>query len=365
MAMIFKQALKLLLAIAVAYALVLACSYMIAPPKGREARLDAATAADTLFMTQPKYVFMSRSLLDTDADKVLLVGASNTLAGFRQEQVQALVPGQEVHNLSVGGSNMTQLAQIADLVREVQTPEARRHDLYVFGLWYGIFASDTARWHVAGRVAGDTDMDIERYRYGFYRRSAQGPVPVLPARYLDAGVVLVHPFLVVDSLARDATRGMRRFFDAKPPSLTNVQRDQIVIEPARQQRYLEFWRDYTGGAQALEPAQFAALERAVDAIVASGGRVLLVDMPIPAWHTAGSVLAADYRRKMDQLLPQLRTRPGVQVLDMTAASSSDDFSDEVHPKPRVAPAWARQLATAVTRHPALSPASPPGANHRL
>jgi hypothetical protein len=344
MALILRQALWLVLAVAAAYGLFLAASMLIVRPDTQPDRVDVSKAGETLFMTAPKYVFMSRSRLNTTADKVLLVGASNTLAGFRQDQVQPLLPGLEVHNLSVGGSNMTQIAQVVQLVREVQSPEARKHDLYVFGLWYGVFASNSARWHTPDRVAGDTDMDIERYRYGFYRRSPQGPLPVLPPRFLDAGVVLVHPFLVLDSLARDATRGMRRFFDARPPAMDDTQRNAIVVGPERQQKYLAFWRDYTGGAQALEPEQFAALERSVQAILADGGRVLLVDLPIPAWHTAGSVLAADYRRQFDALQQRLRTRPGVQMLDMRDASDSDDFSDEVHPKPRVAPLWAARLA---------------------
>jgi hypothetical protein len=34
----------------------------------------------------------------------------------------------------------------------------------------------------------------------------------------------------------------------------------------------------------------------------------------------------------------------VTVLAMTGADADDDFSDEVHPKPRVTGAWAQRLA---------------------
>ena len=30
------------------------------------------------------------------------------------------------------------------------------------------------RWNTPDRHQGDTDLDIERYRYGFYRRTEQG-----------------------------------------------------------------------------------------------------------------------------------------------------------------------------------------------
>lgn len=362
---ILRQALLLALALVVAYGLLLGASLLLMRPEQGAQALDAGRAQDTLYMTQPKYVFMARSRLNTETDKLLLVGASNTMAGFRPAQLQPLLPQLEVHNLSVGGSNMTQIAQVVDLVREVQTPAARQRALYVFGLWYGVFASDAARWQQPGRVPGDTDIDIERYRYGFYRRGADGPIAVLPARYLDLGPLLVHPFLVLDSLARDATRGLRGLIGARAASITNAQRDAAVVDVARQQQYLAFWREYTGQATTLEPAQFDALRHAVATIVADGGRVLLADLPIPAWHTAGSALAADYRRQMDLLLAELRQWPGVQVLDMSAASAPEDFSDEVHPKPRVAPQWAARLASAAQALAAAPPRPPPRNGARL
>ena len=50
---------------------------------------------------------------------------------------------------------------------------------------------------------------------------------------------------------------------------------------------------------------------------------------------------------MDELLPELQNRTGVSVLKMDDAGAGDDFSDEVHPKPRVAERWAQRLADAL------------------
>ena len=85
----------------------------------------------------------------------------------------------------------------------------------------------------------------------------------------------------------------------------------------------------------------------VDGILAEGGRVILVDMPIPQWHAQGSVLSADYQQRVDTLLARLQTHAGVAVLKMDDASANDDFSDEVHPKPRVTERWAKRLAVAL------------------
>jgi len=347
MKLILTQIAQLLAALVALYGVLLAISMVLVPRADAGQRLDASRASASLFLTETKYVFMARSQLNTADDKAILLGASNMLAGFRQPQVQALVPGLEVHNLSVGGSNIGQVSQIVDLVREVQTPEARRHNTYVIGLWYGLFTNDKARWYTSDRHAGDTDIDIERYRYGFYRRTDAGAVPLLPPQYLDTGVLLVHPYLVLDRTARDLTRSLRDFMAAKPPPITDAQRNAVVLSDAQKRKYLAFWREYTGGADTVDDTSIHVLEHMIDSILAEGGRVVLVDMPIPQWHAQGSVLAADYRRRIDTVLTDMRTRPGVTVLTMNDAVTDDDFSDEVHPKPRVTGRWAERLAAAL------------------
>ncbi|KQV95867.1 hypothetical protein [Rhizobacter sp. Root1221] len=346
MKLILKQTALLIGAMVALYGAALALSLLLVPRAQLGQRLDAGQATQSLYMTEPKYVFLARGQLNTPSDKLLLVGASNMQAGFRQAQMQAQLPQAEVHNLSVGGSNITQVGQIVDLVREVQSPEVRRHNTFVIGLWYGLFADDKARWYTEDRHAGDTDIDIERYRYGFYRRTAHGPAPVLPPERLDWGVVLIHPYLVLDRTARDLTRSLRSYLAAKPKVITDEQRNATVISEAERQKYLAFWRTYMGSAQTLNDAPFLVLEGTVEQILADGGRVVLVDMPIPAWHAQGAVLQADYRRRVDPLLARLKARPGVKVVP-AFGTEDDDFSDEVHPKPRVTNLWAQRLATAV------------------
>ncbi len=350
MKLILKQMTLLIGAMLALYGVALALSLLLVPRAQVGQRLDAGLATQSLYMTEPKYVFLARGQLNNTHDKLLLVGASNMQAGFRQAQMQAQLPQAEVHNLAVGGSNITQVGQIIDLVREVQSPEARRHNTFVIGLWYGLFADDKARWYTDDRHAGDTDIDIERYRYGFYRRTAQGPAPVLPPEHLEWGVVLIHPYLVLDRTARDLTRSLRSYIAAKPKVITDEQRNATVLSEADKKKYLAFWHTYMGAAQTLGDAPFLVLERAVEQILADGGRVVLVDMPIPAWHAKGAALQADYRRRITPLLDRLQARPGVTVVP-AFDSDDDDFSDEVHPKPRVTNLWAQRLASAVTAGP--------------
>jgi len=343
MKLILTQIAQLLAALLGLYGVLLVLSWVLVPYDGVGDRLNTARAPGSLYLTEPKYVFMARARLNNPLDKAILLGASNMGAGFKQGEVQSRVPNLEVHNLAVGGSNIGQLAQVVDLVRELQTPEARRHNVYVMGLWYGLFTDDKARWYTLDRHAGDTDIDIERYRYGFYKRGEAGAVPLLPPRYFDTGLLLVHPNLVLDRVARDLTASLRSVVSGKPPALTDAQRNAVVIGDAQKQKYLAFWRDYTDGAATVNDTSIGVLEHTIESILAEGGRVVLVDMPIPHWHAQGSPLAADYHRRVGALLAGLRGRAGVTVLSM-AEANDEDFSDEVHPKPRVTGHWADQLA---------------------
>lgn len=344
-----KQLFQLLLSTLAVYAVVLGISLILVPVQ-RHATLDTALASRSLFVTEPKYVFLGRGVLNSTNDKVLMLGASNVVVGFRQGQLQRLVPGAEIDNIGVGGSNVTQLRQIVDLVLEVQSPEARRHNTFVIGTWYGLFADNRQRWHTPDRHAGDTDIDIERYRYGFYRRTESGPVAVLPPELLGVGLALIHPFLAVDKLLRDATQSIRRVMAGKAPALSDAQRNAAVISESERLRYLAFWADYMGGDGRLADEQFEVLERLIGRISGMGSRVIIADLPLPAWHQQRSPYHADYRQRVRRLFDRFALLPGVQVIRLRIEDADHDFSDEVHPKPKVALGWSRQLATVLNEH---------------
>ncbi|HEX2870084.1 MAG TPA: hypothetical protein VHP33_02485 [Polyangiaceae bacterium] len=340
---------RLGLALLTLYAGLLVLSLLLVPRATATAPIDTALASRTLYLTEPKYVFLSRDKLAGSEPKLLLLGASNTMAGFKQPEVQAELPQLRVHNLAVGGSNITQVSQIVELVREQQPKAARQQTQYVVGLWYGMFATDAARWSTPDRTAGDTDIDIERYRYGFYRRTQTGAAALLPVGTHGVAVTMIHPYLALDKLARDATVSLRAHLSGKPAALTDEQRNARVITTAEQQKYLAFWRAYMGPSERLADEQFERLRQLVSRISADGGSVLLVDMPIPAWHTRGSSLARQYQERLQRALPELTALPGVGFLPLAAdsAAADADFSDEVHPKPRVTRGWAARLGEAV------------------
>ena len=341
---ILKQALYLSIAVIGIYAALLALSYALVPTVNDRYGLDSSRADESIFTTDPKYVFLNRAAVRPDARRIVFVGASNTAFGFKQREIQLLMPSAEVDNLSVGGSNMTQVAQIVELVQDLQSPAARRRTTFVIGKWYGMFVPDRFRWDTPDRHKGETDIDIERYRYGFYRRGDDGPQQVRPSNSLSLGITLIRPYLVFDDLSRAASKGLRERLSGKPPRRTDAERNASIVAEKDRVTALQYWREQMHSDGPLAEEQFSVLRSLVDKILEQGSNAVVVDLPIPRWHSERSPFYASYLNRRQALLSDLQGKPGFSYLEMADRNDDLDFSDEVHPKPRVTQLWAAQIA---------------------
>src|SRR5262245_10469247 len=102
MRLVIGQLTLLVLSSLAVYALMLGITLIYTPPQRPVTGMDTAKASRTLFATETKYVFLNRSMLNTERKKVLILGASNAVVGLKRDQLQQLVPGAEINNLSVG-----------------------------------------------------------------------------------------------------------------------------------------------------------------------------------------------------------------------------------------------------------------------
>ncbi len=352
---ILRQAALAALSFGVLYAAVLALTFVVSPDPPRNGSLDVWTAGDTVYMTSPKYAFLGRDALNVPGKKVILVGASNTGLGLKQGEVQPLVGCAKVSNLAIGSANITEVGQMIDLVHDVQDSAARRSDTFVIGVWFGMFVDTELLWPGAERHRGDTDLDIERYRYGFYRRTDGGPVAVLPPRWLHAGVVLIRPYLLLERSARWATAGLRRALLGQPPTLTDDDREARVLTSPEKEEALDHWRQTMGGNRPISEAQAALLQDTIERLLQSGEKVVLVDLPIPAWHRDVSPYQPSYVHQVQgPLFDHFEGRPGFASLKMPDLNADADYSDEVHAKPHLASIWAGRLADVL--NPLVCPA---------
>jgi hypothetical protein len=330
------------------YGAVLGFTFLVFPDPPRVGWLDLETSDTTPYRTATKNFFLARDVLDVPDQKVLLIGASNTLVGFTQRSVQALVPCAKVSNLAIGSANITELHQLVDLVHEVQDEGARRSNTFVIGVWFGMFADTEKRWPGPDRHHGDTDLDVERYRYGFYRRTSTGPVATLPPEWLRAGALLIRPYLLVEEVTRDLTVEFRRIVLGRQPNLTEAQRETAVMSEQDKSDALAYWRLNMGSTSEISQAQVLLLQNTIDELLRSGEKVVLVDLPIPSWHRDASIYQPGYARAVENIFNHFAGRPNFQGLKMADLDEDKDYVDEVHPKPHLANVWASRLASVLT-----------------
>jgi hypothetical protein len=347
MRVLIRQLSLLLISLGALYALLLLVSLPFGSGLEQPTVIDSGLAGTSIYMTEPKYVFLDRMALRTDKPRVILLGASNVLVGLKPREMQPLMPATEIDNMSIGGANMTEVSQTVDLALSQLSQRSCEETTFVIGMWYGMFATDEVRWNTPDRQRGDTDLDIERYRYGFYRRTRQGPKPVLPEHDLALGVTLIHPYLVIDSWSRQAGRWISLHTGHHDPMRSEAERNALVFSDAEKDIAMDYWHDQLQTSGTLSEEQFDVLRATVTKIVSHGARVVVVDLPVPEWHQKRSPYLHSYAERRFALLDAWQDNPAVRYIDMTDIDSDSDFSDEVHPKPRITKIWAKRVVNAL------------------
>jgi hypothetical protein len=303
--------------------------------------LDTEEAPKTIFSTGPKYIVLGRSPLRNASHNIFLLGSSNTAQGFRPPQLQPLLPRYEIHNLAIGGSNVTQTRQIIDLVYEVLPPASKSHNIFVLGIWYGLFVDNQTRWK-----NGDTFIDIEKLRSPLYKKENGQVKLCLPSRFLDYFTGLTRPYLFMDKVVQaffpadviDFNEWVAHKFARRPDQ------DTVILDDNYKKTALAFWKDYMGsGNDGLPEDQFLMLDQLVDIIVQNRDKIIIIDLPIPKWHSENSRFFRDYQKKKKPFLEKIIASKKARYFNYQDMDSEFDFYDSAHPKPKIAKKWSERL----------------------
>jgi hypothetical protein len=153
---------------------------------------------------------------------------------------------------------------------------------------------------------------------------------------------------VFDELSRRASKELRDRLFGRAASRTDAERDASVVSAEGKEAALKYWREQMHSDGPIDDEQFMVLRNLIDRILAQGSRVVLVDLPIPRWHAERSPLNQEYLRHKKTLLADLGGRDGFAYLEMGDLNDDLEFSDEVHPKPRVTRQWAERVAGVIS-----------------
>ena len=312
----------------------------------RDGTVDVARSQETIFQTEAKTAVYKIPLIAelAQAQQVVVLGASNANLALRPEELSPLLHNVKVHNLAIGGQNMRSLRQLVDLIYRIVPKSEQSNLVFVIGIWYGSFVDDARRW-----PEGVTDIDRELLRFGLFQKSPTGELyPTLPNRLLRPAMVSTWPLMVPEAAYVSAARILvpKKLRIGVPVAWyppVKV-RNSIVINKEQKVDQMAGYSAYLGPIDEQTDAGFQQLIELATLISNANGKLMVLDLPLPAWHSDESVISHLYDQRKLPYFAELQKLVNVQYQSMQGKFGEEDFFDGVHPKPRTSPKMARIAA---------------------
>lgn len=308
------------------YAALVGATMVLYPPQlnGTMSSLSIHTRMGKVYTNSPRYIVWSRQSLARTTPKIILIGGSNLRAALDRNTVQSTIPGIDVHDMSVGGMNITQMRQIVDLALEVIPGHVVQQTNFVIALSFALFVDNDHHWRVYERLPG-TRIEMEMKRFGIYRFEDDGFTPVIPARMISTLGFALWPLFTLSSIraqAQDHWAAMTN--SAAKPTLD-------LSSPEGQEEAMTLWRRYIGTPNfRLRNEQFDELLKMAARIHQHGATLTLVDMPLPRWFVARSPHDADYQQRKRRYFNEILGAKGSAYINLRDIDKFEDYRDSGH-----------------------------------
>ena len=286
-------------------------------------------------------------------EQIIVVGSSNALLAFRPHELQALMPGVRVHNISSSSMRADEIRHLVQLAWNIMPEEQHARTSFVVTLIFASFPNPDSPY--SRREAGVAQQIRQS---GLFRQIDGDFVPRWTGSRLMAATLLRRPLLLAGVCRDEVSRlsfGLRQFVSeafrrhsvdfalltqTRPADVLRFPRADTAQGRATN---LKFFQGYMSGP--LGQAQFDELLRLCRWAGERGTRLVLVGMPVPEWVRSGLPFFAEYRDKLEPILREIARIPSVRFVDLQDADLP--MWDSTHPEPGKTGVWTRALATAL------------------
>jgi hypothetical protein len=327
------------------YLLEIGISYFYFPNKASS--LDTELAYKTIYTSAPRLIVYGREALTNSKEKIVILGASNVSEGFRPNELSEFIPNIDIHNLALSGSDLFQIKQAVQLVLE-STPQAGLKKLtFVIGIWYGSISDTNRSWN-----GGNTDIETEMLRYGlFYKKDDGFPIARFNSKLMPYAISAIRPLMLATHLYSIHISQYLYDLQAYIKDILYDKENLIVSkdfhknqEWLEKQRQLSYWDETMGGQDIWinKNEGLRALYNLASEISRSGASLVLIDLPIPKWHSENLPYDSIYQERLDPYLKKMALLPGFSYGSMRDGFSDNDFVDSAHPHPQITRLWSKR-----------------------
>ena len=311
---------------------------------GTPATIDTNDSRKTIFQTDSKMAVYGSPVVARASDKpqIVILGSSNTTMGLRPDKLQPYLGAIPIHNLSIGSEKFRAIGQTVDLLYRQTAPANRHHYIFVIGLSYPLIADEGKERH------GQTSMDDEEQRFGLFMKTDHGSAARLDDRYLSAALQYSWPFLTPKALYNAIIRlapDPYQFGLAEPVPFSAEESNVVQYSEAQHQERIAYYNaeiiDRTG------EYTFDPLLKVIGRITATGGEVVIVDLPTAGWLQRATPLYAAYRTLRAPYISRLEQMPHVRYINAEKGFADADFYDGIHPRNRITGDIARVVAPTI------------------
>lgn len=302
----------------------------------------------------------NRQGLNAARPNLIVLGASSAIKLLdddlaREAQHHPALQGYAISNMSVMGLAFPGFGEVAELAYRAMPPASRGKTIFVVGSYYGFFYQTeldrferTFRDNV--RAFGLYDIDPT----GRFRETMPSAVERLALEAFRPLILLRRHWFSAKDIGSNFTKFAMTGAPVRAAPDAEFQNNFVLTDADKRALNASRERNMVH----VEPHAIAALTNLARIIASHGDRLVIVDLPLPAWHRQASTGYSAYcHHKADFLGPALATGT-TDYLDLSTLLADDDFVDLVHPRPSANPPLAKALIAGIASLPPH--AGPPG-----
>ncbi|WP_320173885.1 hypothetical protein [Maridesulfovibrio sp.] len=322
------------------YLFLFCLSYFIYPTSSY---LDVSS--HSMFGNSRANLCWGRAPLSQPGKYIVLIGSSSARDGFRPAMMTK-DDGIIVHSLCLGGSNISAMSRTYDLAKEAMDAQSLDNSIIATAVVYPNFAEDKMAWG-----EGLTHVDNELVRFGFYEIVNDVAISKYSASTRKLLITMLRPFFMISTGIDTFKSHVSTLMQTVYFKIKGMKLKPGLINEKYQKAAMEYWTKIIGrDGGDLAEEQFEKLYGIANKASADGAQFVLVDLPLPKWHSEKSPFWVDYQERKKKWINLILSLPGTSYLNMQDLTDKADYVDSAHPTPEAAKKWGARLRSFIDQN---------------